>query len=348
MTKLLQPREERPSAEPASAEPARLLARGVCRALADHGLATLTEFTLGSGRRVDVIGLDRRGQVTIVEIKTCLEDFRSDHKWPEYLGFCDRFYFAVYGARAGFWRSLYDFFAWRFPAGVRAAAGAVLLSFAVFMLGAATAFWLTLGNADWFYTFVPADLAGGRNPGATTEALRETLYTKPEDASEWLYSFAAFLFSHNARIAMLCFALGFALGVPVVLMIFYNGAILGAFIALFHDRGLSQELLGWLLIHGSTELLALWLCAGAGLVLGGAVAFPGRHGRLANLARRGRQASVVVMGAVFMLFIAGLLEGLGRQIVNDTAVRYMIGCGAFVAWMLYFTLAGRGRRDGGD
>ena len=90
MTKLLQPREERPSAEPA-----RLLARGVCRALADHGLATLTEFTLGSGRRVDVIGLDRRGQVTIVEIKTCLEDFRSDRKWPEYLAFCDRFYFAV-------------------------------------------------------------------------------------------------------------------------------------------------------------------------------------------------------------------------------------------------------------
>ena len=259
-----------------------------------------------------------------------------------------RSYFAVYGARAGFWRSLYDFFAWRFPAGVRAAAAAVLLGFAIFMLGAATAFWLTLGNADWFYTFVPADLAGGRNPGATTEALRETLYTKPEDASAWLYSFAAFLFSHNARIAMLCFALGFALGVPVVLMIFYNGAILGAFIALFHDRGLSQELLGWLLIHGSTELLALWLCAGAGLVLGGAVAFPGRHARLTNLARRGRQASVVVMGAVFMLFIAGLLEGLGRQIVNDTAVRYLIGCGAFVVWMLYFTLAGRGRRDGGD
>ena len=76
-------------------EPARLLARGVCRALADHGLATLTEFTLGSGRRVDVIGLDRRGQVTIVEIKTCLEDFRSDRKWPEYLAFCDRFFFAV-------------------------------------------------------------------------------------------------------------------------------------------------------------------------------------------------------------------------------------------------------------
>ena len=95
MTKFLHQCAERPSADPALADPARLLARGVCRALQDHGLATLTEFTLGSGRRVDVIGLDRGGQVTIVEIKTCLEDFRSDRKWPEYLAFCDRFFFAV-------------------------------------------------------------------------------------------------------------------------------------------------------------------------------------------------------------------------------------------------------------
>ncbi len=95
MTKSLHYPDERPSAEPALAEAGRLLARGVCRALSDHGLATLTEFTLGSGRRVDVIGLDRRGQVTIVEVKTSLEDFRSDRKWVEYLDFCDRFFFAV-------------------------------------------------------------------------------------------------------------------------------------------------------------------------------------------------------------------------------------------------------------
>ena len=63
--------------------------------MSDHGLSTLAEFTLSSGRRVDVIGLDRHGLVTIVEIKTSLEDFRSDRKWPEYLEYCDRFFFAV-------------------------------------------------------------------------------------------------------------------------------------------------------------------------------------------------------------------------------------------------------------
>jgi hypothetical protein len=74
---------------------AAALARGVSRTLRAHGGATLTEFTLRTGRRVDVIAVDDQGRVTIVEIKTSAADFRSDGKWPEYLDFCDFFYFAV-------------------------------------------------------------------------------------------------------------------------------------------------------------------------------------------------------------------------------------------------------------
>jgi hypothetical protein len=71
------------------------LARGVCRSLAALGYGALTEFTLRSGRRADVIGMNKAGEVVIVEIKTSEADFRADRKWPEYLGFCDSFYFAV-------------------------------------------------------------------------------------------------------------------------------------------------------------------------------------------------------------------------------------------------------------
>ena len=74
---------------------ARLLARGVCRLLTALGYASLTEFTLRSGRRADVMAIEPGGQTLIVEIKSSIEDFRSDHKWPEYRDFCDLFYFAV-------------------------------------------------------------------------------------------------------------------------------------------------------------------------------------------------------------------------------------------------------------
>ena len=74
---------------------APLLARGVSRLLSEMGYACLTELRLRSGRRVDVVGLDGRGKLVVVEIKRSVADFRSDAKWPEYLEFCDSFYFAV-------------------------------------------------------------------------------------------------------------------------------------------------------------------------------------------------------------------------------------------------------------
>lgn len=69
--------------------------RGAVRLLDTLGFRTLTEMRLTSGRRVDAIGLDGRGRFTVVEVKSSLADLRADEKWPDYLPFCDWFYFAV-------------------------------------------------------------------------------------------------------------------------------------------------------------------------------------------------------------------------------------------------------------
>lgn len=69
--------------------------RGVCRALRTLGHAVVTELALANGRRADVVGLSPGGDIWIVEIKSCLTDFQTDGKWPEYRPFCDRLYFAV-------------------------------------------------------------------------------------------------------------------------------------------------------------------------------------------------------------------------------------------------------------
>jgi hypothetical protein len=69
--------------------------RGVMRFLrARHDFCCLAEVPLANGRRADVIGVGPKGQVWIVEIKSSLEDFRVDAKWPFYKDFCDRFFFA--------------------------------------------------------------------------------------------------------------------------------------------------------------------------------------------------------------------------------------------------------------
>jgi hypothetical protein len=74
---------------------AAALCRGVCRLFAEHGFASLVEFSLANGRRADIAALGRGGEITIVEIKSSIADFRADRKWPDYWDYCDRLYFAV-------------------------------------------------------------------------------------------------------------------------------------------------------------------------------------------------------------------------------------------------------------
>jgi hypothetical protein len=68
---------------------------GARRLLASHGFASVTELTLASGRRADIIALGANGAIWIVEIKSSVADFRADGKWPDYRDYCDRFFFAV-------------------------------------------------------------------------------------------------------------------------------------------------------------------------------------------------------------------------------------------------------------
>src|SRR6056297_1586770 len=79
----------------AAPRPGQLLTRGLIRALTDLGYAALSEVTLATGRRVDAMAIDAKGEISVVEVKSSVADFRSDGKWWEYGEFCDRFYFAV-------------------------------------------------------------------------------------------------------------------------------------------------------------------------------------------------------------------------------------------------------------
>jgi hypothetical protein len=73
-----------------------MVRRGVQRLLDEMRHAVLPELTLANGRRADLISLSAKGEIFIIEIKTSIEDFRVDRKWPEYRDFSDRLYFATH------------------------------------------------------------------------------------------------------------------------------------------------------------------------------------------------------------------------------------------------------------
>ncbi|RJF76908.1 MmcB family DNA repair protein [Rhodopseudomonas palustris] len=75
-------------------ETALQIARGTTRLLRSLGFACVSELPLPSGRRADLVALNERGEIWIVEIKSSLADLRADQKWPEYRAHCDRLFFA--------------------------------------------------------------------------------------------------------------------------------------------------------------------------------------------------------------------------------------------------------------
>ena len=82
------------------------------------------------------------------------------------------------------------------------------------------------------------------------------------------------------------------------------------------------------------------------MVLGSSLVFPGRHTRLQNLAIRGRQAAILAVGAVALFFLAGLIEGIFRQLVHNLAVRWAVVAVTSVFWTWYFLFVGRNRERG--
>jgi len=101
------------------------------------------------------------------------------------------------------------------------------------------------------------------------------------------------------------------------------------------------DFLGWLSVHGVTELSAITLFGAAGLILAEKVLFPNRMTRLESLATQGKVAAQIAIGAMMMLFVAGILEGGFRQLIQPTEWRFAIGGVTGLLWLSYYTLAGR-------
>lgn len=93
---LVSPFAVNPLADGRQSERAMLVRRGVQRLFLEMGLHVLPELCLASGRRADLVALTRRGDIWIVEIKSSIEDFRGDRKWPEYRLHSDRLFLATH------------------------------------------------------------------------------------------------------------------------------------------------------------------------------------------------------------------------------------------------------------
>ena len=139
--------------------------------------------------------------------------------------------------------------------------------------------------------------------------------------------FGSSLFSHNTRVGLLALATGMLAAVPTVMLQLYNGLVIGAFASVFVGGAQTAQFLAWVLPHGIPELTAVCLCVAGGVMLGGAVAAPGRSTRRRAL-REAMDSALLLFGiAIPLFFLAAILESFVRESTLGTAARLGIAAG---------------------
>ena len=158
-------------------------------------------------------------------------------------------------------------------------------------------------------------------------------------------SFAANLMQNNIRVSITAMALGMSYGIGTIIVLFYNGVILGAVAFDYITAGYTTFLLGWLLPHGATEIPAILLGGQAGLVIAHALI---GWGSRENLRERMRAVApdvvTIIGGAALLLVWAGIVEAFFSQYhspVLPYSVKIAFGSLELILLTLYLRFAGR-------
>ncbi len=158
---------------------------------------------------------------------------------------------------------------------------------------------------------------------------------------------ASGIITNNVRVAIACFAGGIFLGVGSLVLLGFNGLMVGATAGHFANAGLLEYLLEFIVGHGLLELFAIWVAGAAGFLLGRTVVAPGELSRADALVLSGRTALRMLGGAALLLVVAGVIEGFVSAGTGDYAVR-LGASAASMAFLAVYLLNGRGRTAEGD
>jgi len=181
--------------------------------------------------------------------------------------------------------------------------------------------------------------------GDPAERVAREESAKRDRLSGFKTSFSGQLMTHNTRVSVMTLAMGMTWGVGTVVLLFYNGVILGAVALDYLRAGQTKFLLGWLMPHGVIEIPAILIAGQAGLMLANALVGWGRRERLAQRFRAVTPDLVtLIFGVALMLVWAGIIEAFLSQ-YHEPLIPYwakiLFGCVELTLLVLFLARSGR-------
>ncbi len=249
---------------------------------------------------------------------------------------------ALYRDERGTWRRVWEVLARECPAAIRQARGYIAVACLAFLLPAGAGYLLMREQPALAPDLLPEVMIQRADAGAERMAEgRRYVDAAVEDRP----LMASGIITNNVRVAIACFAGGIFLGIGSLVLLGFNGLMIGASAGHFANRGLLGYLLEFILGHGLLELFAIWVAGAAGFLLGRSVVAPGDLSRGDALVLSGRTAVRMVGGAAVLLVVAGLIEGFVSAGGGDVTFRAAASVGS-LAFLAAYLLNGGVRRAG--
>ena len=265
---------------------------------------------LGRGRLPELVRLHalyRRAAADLARVAT----FSSEPEMRRYLeALVSRAYGEIHETRRAVRVAPWRFLTRAFPRAFRRHAGAFALAAALTAAGTAFGGLAVALDPQAKAALMPFPQLLD-HPSARVEAEEAAPVDRLQGARA---TFSATLSTHNTRVAIFCFALGITWGIGTAIVLFFNGALLGAVAFDYVQAGHAGFLFGWLLPHGAVEIPALLIAGQSGLVLAGALLGWGDRTPLpARLRAVGADLGALLAGLATLLVWAGLVESFLSQ-----------------------------------
>jgi uncharacterized membrane protein SpoIIM required for sporulation len=238
----------------------------------------------------------------------------------------------IYRADAQGASRIRNFFAREFPRTFRRTWRYTALAFAVF--------WL-FGLIGFLGTWRDADFSEFTGVSPIFRYVVQSRIRWWEDLNEANQVGSSFIMTNNIGVMFYAFALGAMFGVGTLYIMAYNGAQIGAVLALVYRAGYGNDLVTFMIGHGVIELSCIFLAGGAGLLIGSAFLMPGDLSRSDALKTRGLEAVRLIAGSVPLLVVAGIIEGFISPAPIKPAIKFGIAALTGIALYSYLLLAGR-------
>jgi uncharacterized membrane protein SpoIIM required for sporulation len=311
-----------------------------------ESLKALVDRAGNDPRRLDAADIERLSALyrqVVADLALARRDFPGDQVVAYLNGLAARAYPLVYRAPVGSWRRLWQFFLVDFPARYRETGWFIFGAFLMVALPALAGYVVVLQNPPLAEQILPADMTRGVRDGR--------LWTDIPGLMRPLA--ASMIATNNIQVSILAFAGGILLGTVTVFALVLNGLMLGAVVGYTHLYGLDGRLAAFISPHGYIELTVIFIAGGAGLRIAWAIIHPGLLRRRDSLVRTGQEATLLVIGALPLLLVAGLIEGLVSPSDLPDVWKLIVGPVTGVALYLFLLgpgvwgRLGVGRRRGG-